>query len=111
MPVLNEATKVYLGDKLIYQKQPKATAVYYKPQGVGSWNQVTVSWSTNHYTCAPATQAGFIVACTTGQEPDANMTNVTALFQWTAGTTFGIVASVAFSDSGTHGDAPIQISL
>lgn len=111
MPVLNEANKVYLGDKLIYQKQPKANAVYYKPNGQGNWASVSVSWSTDHYTASPATQSGFVVALTTdGNAPQADLSNVKAYYQWTAGTTFGIVAISEFTAS-SHGDGLIYVSL
>lgn len=88
------------------------TAVYCKPNGSGQWAQVTVTWSSDHYVCSPPTMAGFLVGVTAdGNAPANDLSNVTAYFQWTAGTSFGIVAIVAFTDDGTHGDAPIQILL
>lgn len=105
------AKKVYLGDTLIYQEQPKSNAVFFKANGQGSWVQVAVTWNTDHYECAPATTPGFVVALTTdGNEPAVDMSNMNALFQWTSGSSFGINAAVPFT-STTNGDAPIYISL
>lgn len=111
MPVLNEAKKVYLGDTLIYQKQTKSNAVFYKANGSGSWVQASVTWNSDHYECAPATNPGFVVALTTdGNEPALDTSNMNGYFQWTSGSSFGIVAIVDFT-STTNGDAPIHISL
>ena len=104
------AKKVYLGDTLIYQELPKSTAVYYRNSISDPWTAVTVSWSTDHFECSPSTMPGFQVAVTDGNEPDAQLSNVHAYFVWTSGTSFGIVAIVPFYD-GTHGDAPIHITL
>lgn len=105
------AKKVYLGDTLIYQEQPKSNAVFFKANGQGSWVQVAVTWNTDHYECAPATNPGFVVALTTdGNEPAADLSNVNGYFQWTSGSSFGIIAIVDFT-STTNGDAPIQISI
>lgn len=112
MPVLNEASRVYLGSTLIYQKQPKANAVYYKGNGQGSWVQASVSWSTDHYVSEPATAPGFIVMLTTdGNAPANDLSNVINSFHWTTGGGFGIIASVPFTDDGTHGESYIQVSL
>ena len=105
------AKKVYIGDTLIYKEQPKANAVFFKANGSGAWVQVAVTWNTDHYECAPATNPGFIVALTTdGNEPAADMSNMNGYFQWTSGSSFGIVAIVLFT-STTNGDAPIHISI
>lgn len=105
------AKKVYIGDTLIYKEQPKANAVFFKANGSGAWVQVAVTWNTDHYECAPATNPGFIVALTTdGNEPAADMSNMNGYFQWTSGSSFGIVAIVMFT-STTNGDAPIHISI
>ena len=105
------AKKVYLGDTLIYQEQPKSNAVFFKANGQGSWVQVTVTWNTDHYECAPATNPGFVVALTTdGNEPAADLSNVNGYFQWTSGSSFGIIVIVDYT-STTNGDAPIQISI
>lgn len=111
MPVLNEAKKVYLGDTLIYQKQPKSNAVFFKANGSGPWVQVAVTWNSDHYECTPSTNPGFVIALTTdGNEPAADMSNMNGFFQWTAGSSFGIIAIVMFTAT-TNGDAPIHISL
>lgn len=105
------AKKVYLGDTLIYQEQPKSNAVFFKANGQGAWVQVAVSWNTDHYECAPATNPGFIVALTVdGNEPSADMSNVNGYFMWTSGSSFGIIAIVNFTAT-TNGDAPIHISI
>ncbi len=105
------AKKVYLGDTLIYKEQPKSNAVFFKANGSGAWVQVSVTWNTDHYECAPATSPGFIVVLTTdGNEPDATFSNANGFFQWTSGSSFGINAVVPFT-STTNGDAPIYISL
>lgn len=111
MPVLNEANKVYLGGTLIYQKQPKSNAVFFKANGSGAWVQVAVTWNSDHYECAPATNPGFIIALTTdGNEPAVDMRNVNGYFMWTLGSSFGIIAIVNFT-SAANGDAPIHISM
>ena len=111
MPVLNEAKQVILNGTVIYQKQPKSNAVFFKANGTGAWVQVAATWNTDHYECAPATNPGFIVALTTdGNEPALDMSNMNGYFQWTAGSSFGILAIVPFT-STTNGDAPIHISL
>ena len=72
---------------------------------------VTYTWNTDHYEATPATNPGFIVAITNdGQEPDNDMSNLYALYQWTAGSTFGIRAAANFTTEA-HGDAPIYIEL
>lgn len=89
-----------------------ATKVYYKTNGTGSWVQGSVSWSTDHYTCSPNTSQGFLVGLTSdGNEPQADLSNVVAYYQWTSGTTFGIVAVSPFTDGGTHGLSYIQVTL
>lgn len=86
-------------------------AVYFKANGTGSWVQVAVSWVTDHYECAPATNPGFIVVLTTdGNAPANDFSNACNIYQWTAGSSFGINAISDYT-SDTHGDAPIQISL
>lgn len=111
MPILNEAKQVILNGTIIYQQQPKSNAVFFKANGQGAWVQVAVTWNTDHYECAPATNPGFVVALTTdGNEPAADMSNTNGYFQWTSGSSFGIVAIVGFT-STTNGDAPIYISL
>lgn len=111
MPVLNEAKQVILNGTIIYQQQPKSNAVFFKSNGQGSWVHVAVTWNSDHYECAPATNSGFVVALTIdGNEPSADMSNVNGYFMWTSGSSFGIVAIVNFT-STTNGDAPIYISL
>lgn len=86
-------------------------AVYFKANGTGSWVQVSVNWVTDHYECTPATNPGFIVVITTdGNAPENDFSNACNIYQWTAGSTFGIIAVADFT-SDAHGDAPIQISL
>lgn len=106
-----QAKHVYLGDTLIYEEQPKANAVYYKPNGTGNWLPVTVTWNTDHYEASPATNPSFIVALTTdGQEPAVDMSNIKNYYQWTAGSSFGIIAISEFTAS-SHGDGVIYVSL
>lgn len=87
-------------------------AVFYRNSANNPWTQANVAWSSDHYTTSPSTTPGFMCVVTTdGQEPDLVTTeNVAALFQWTAGSTFGIDAIVPF-ETEEHGFAPIQISL
>lgn len=93
------------------KKVDVGTAIYFKANGTGPWVAVTYTWNTDHYEATPATNPGFIVAITNdGQEPDNDMSNLYALYQWTAGSTFGIRAAANFTTEA-HGDAPIYIEL
>lgn len=93
------------------KKGDVATAVYFKANGTGAWVAVAKTWNTDHYEAAPATNPGFIVVLTTdGQEPAADLSNVAAYYQWTAGSTFGIVAISPFYTE-SNGEAPIYINL
>lgn len=93
------------------KKVDVGTAIYFKANGTGPWVAVTYTWNTDHYEATPATNPGFIVAITNdGQEPANDMSNMYALYQWTAGSTFGIRAAANFT-TAAHGDAPIYIEL
>lgn len=93
------------------KKGDVATSVYFKANGTGPWVAVAKTWNTDHYEATPATNPGFIVVLTTdGQEPAADLSNVAAYYQWTAGSTFGIVAISPFYDE-SNGEAPIYINL
>lgn len=93
------------------KKVDVGTAIYYKANGTGPWVAVAYTWNTNHYEAVPATNPGFIVAITTdGQEPANDLSNIYALYQWTAGSSFGIRAAANFTTEA-HGDAPIYIEL
>lgn len=86
-------------------------AVYYKPNGSGSWVRASVTWTGSAYTCAPSTTQHFIVVVTVDDsEPAADYSNASAMFAWTLGATFGVDAVVGFT-SEPHGDGVITISL
>lgn len=90
---------------------PAGNSVWHRNGTTDPFAQVTVSFSTDHYVCAPNTAPNFQVAVTSdGNAPAADSSNVVALFLWTAGSTFGIDASVLFDD-GVNGVAPVVITL
>lgn len=93
------------------KKVDVGNAIYFKANGTGPWVAVTYTWNTDHYEAAPATNPGFIVAITAdGQEPANDLSNIYALYQWTAGSSFGIRVAANFTTEA-HGDAPIYIEL
>lgn len=93
------------------KKVDVGNAIYFKANGTGPWVAVIYTWNTDHYEAAPATNPGFIVAITTdGQEPANDLSNIYAVYQWTAGSSFGIRAAANFTTEA-HGDAPIYIEL
>lgn len=93
------------------KKVDVGNAIYFKANGTGPWVAVIYTWNTDHYEAAPATNPGFIVAITKdGQEPDNDLSNIYAVYQWTAGSSFGIRAAANFTTEA-HGDAPIYIEL
>lgn len=93
------------------KKVDVGNGIYFKANGTGPWVAVVYSWNTDHYEAAPATNPGFIVAITAdGQEPANDLSNIYALYQWTAGSSFGIRAAANFTTEA-HGDAPIYIEL
>lgn len=97
-------------EEAVKKKVNVGNAVYYRNNTSLPYTKAIVNWSTDHYTSSPPTMQGFQVAVTTDDNtPAADLSNVSAMFQWTAGTTFGIVAVVPFT--GTNGDSYIQISL